>query len=822
MKKVTFFVAMLAFMGLSSMNVNAQSGKAGTLSWRISGDTLIISGSGAIPHYSNYTSNSAPWYPYRNSISTVIIGDGVNAIGNSAFYSLTNLTSVTIPNSVTRFGNYAFFECFNLISVTIPNSAIIIGDNVFKSCGSLTTVNFNADSCISIGKDCWSLCGLLTTINIGTNVKWISDITFNGCNSLTSINVSDSNCRYSSNNEILYNKLQDILIRCPARKTGTVIIPNTVTSIGNYAFQYCILTSITIPNSVTNIGNYAFYNCSATSIIISNSVKSIGDYAFSHCYYITSIIIPDSVTSIGNYTFQASPRLTSITIPNGVTNIGDYAFSLCNGLTSITIPNSVTNIGKYAFQYCSLTSITIPDYVITIGNYAFQNCIFLDTVNFNAINCGAYAPVFSGDTAIKVLNIGNQVTTIPTYAFYNCSGLISITIPSSVTSIGHSAFSGCSKLTSITVNAITPPKLNYNTFGNIPINIPVYIPCLTYNSYHTADGWKDFANFVVNGHVDSTFYTVTQCYGTTYTDDNFTTPINSSGVYYTTLSNNTNCDSVIVLDITFTNLPVRQELCMVSVDENYHNEIVWKQTDTVISYNIYRDGESGTYDLIATVDYNSPNRWVDSASNAMTRSYCYRIAGIDTCGNESELSVIHKTMCLTINAGQNNSWNLSWTPYEGVVYSEYNIYRASHDAPNNMELIYTMPDGNTSYTDFSAPEGYVYYRVEVVVNNPCVLTKSLSSIKSNIASNNPSIGIADMKAQGKASLHIFPNPTTGQLRIERGEWAMESVEVFDMMGRKQYVEMREGDGVVLLNISHLSAGMYLVKAGNMTGKVVKE
>ena len=765
MKKVIFFAAILAFMGLSSMNVNAQSGTTGPLSWNISDNILTISGSGDMPNYSE--SSSVPWFSYRNAITTIIIGDGVTSIGDWAFNDCGVLTSITIPNSVTSIGEATFSNCSSLISIAIPSGVTSIGDWAFYFCGDLTSITI-PDSMASIGDNVFYLCFNLTSITI----------------------------------------------------------PNSVTSIGNSAFGYCSsLTSITIPNSVTNIGYNAFNNCSNLTTVNFNA---------------------DSCVSMGWDVWNGCTSLTTVNIGDNVKAIPNNAFLNCSKLTSVTISKSVTSIGWRAFGNCSsLTSITIPNNVKTIESQAFNNCVNLATVNFNADSCISVGIGCWSSPTLTTVNIGDNVKIIPNFAFHYCSELTSIIIPNSVTTIGISAFSycrsvtfiaignsvthigddaffGCRSTTSITVHATTPPALGTLAFSSMPDNTPVYIPCFSYNNYRTAFRWNKFTNFVVNGHVDSTFYTVTQCYGTTYTDDNFTTPINSSGVYYTTLSNNTNCDSVIILDITFTNLPVRQELCMVSVDENYHNEIVWKQTDTVISYNIYRDGESGTYDLIATIDYKNTNRWVDSASNAMTRSYCYRIAGIDTCGNESALSAIHKTMHLAINAGQNNSWNLSWTPYEGVSYSLYNIYRASHDAPNNMELVYTMPDGNTSYTDFSAPEGYVYYMIEIMIDNPCVLTKSLSSIKSNIASNNPSIGIADMKAQGKASLHIFPNSTTGQLRIERGEWAMESVEVFDMMGRKQYVELREGDGVVLLNISHLSAGMYLVKAGNMTGKVVKE
>ena len=176
----------------------------------------------------------------------------------------------------------------------------------------------------------------------------------------------------------------------------TIIIPDSVTTIGNYAFKGCKgLTSITIPDSVTTIGNYAFTGCSGlTSVTIPDSVTSIGNYAFYGCSGLTSITIPESVTTIDSYAFSNCYGLTSITIPDSVTSIGKQAFYNCISLTSIIIPESVTTINSQAFQNCSdLTSVTIPDSVTSIGNYAFYGCTRLKTINYtgteeqwNAIN----------------------------------------------------------------------------------------------------------------------------------------------------------------------------------------------------------------------------------------------------------------------------------------------------------------------------------------------------------------------------------------------------------------------------------------------------
>ena len=169
------------------------------------------------------------------------------------------------------------------------------------------------------------------------------------------------------------------------------------------------------------------------------SVTSIGEEAFCGCRGLTSIVIPEGVTSIGGYAFKFCSGLTSFAIPESVTSIGDDAFSECSGLTSITIPKGVNRIGDYAFwDCCGLTSI-----VVDAGNTAYTSANGSNTIIEKASN-----KLIVG-CSITVIPEG--VTNIAGGAFYNCSGLTSITIPKGVTSICHHAFEGCSGLTSITI-----------------------------------------------------------------------------------------------------------------------------------------------------------------------------------------------------------------------------------------------------------------------------------------------------------------------------------------------------------------------------------
>jgi len=180
-------------------------------------------------------------------------GSTFTEIGTYAFYSCTSLTSITIPDTVTSIGLGAFQSCTGLTSITIPNSVTSIGDSAFDRCTSLTS------------------------ITIPDSVTSIQNGAFAYCTSLTAINVDAENTAYSSQDGVLFNKTKTTLIVCPAGKTGTYIIPNGVTSIGQNAFNQCAkLTSITIPEGVTSInGNYFFECSSLTSITLPSSITNI-------------------------------------------------------------------------------------------------------------------------------------------------------------------------------------------------------------------------------------------------------------------------------------------------------------------------------------------------------------------------------------------------------------------------------------------------------------------------------------------------------------------------------------------------------------------
>jgi len=421
-------------------------------------------------------------------LTSVSIGNSVTSIGDYAFSGCTGLTSVSIGNSVTSIGDYAFRGCTGLTTITIPNSVTTIGSSAFRGCTGLTSVSIG-NSVTSIGSSAFEGCTGLASVSIPASVTTIGSSAFEGCTGLTAINVDGSNANYASDNGVLFNKDKKSMILYPVAKTG----------------------AYTIPNSVTSIGDYAFYGRTGlTSVSIGNSVTSIGSSAFEDCTGLTSVSIPASVTTIGSSAFRGCTGLTTITIPNSVTSIGDNAFSGCTGLTSVSIGNSVTSIGSSAFYNCTgLASVSIPASVTTIGSSAFYNCTGLTAINVDAGNAN-YASIdgvlfnnakttliqYPAAKTGAAFTIPNSVTSIGSSAFRGCTGLASVSIPASVTTIGSSAFSGCTGLKHIVNGVATPQAISNNSqFNQVTLaDVNLFVPASAIDAYKAATIWKDFKN----------------------------------------------------------------------------------------------------------------------------------------------------------------------------------------------------------------------------------------------------------------------------------------------------------------------------------------
>ena len=427
-------VVAITLVFIPTFKVNAaSSGTCGdNLSWTLDDEgTLTISGTGAMNNWTYEDNEEAPWYGVRDSITTVIIDNGVTSIGNFAFWDLSNLTNISIPNSVTTIGEYAFLDCELLDNVIVPDSVDSIGAHAFRFCLGLKSIVL-PDSITTLESGLFFYCRSMTSIIIPESVTSIGDSVFDNT------------------------------------KLSSISIPKNVTSIGSGAFSDCSsLTNVSIPESVDSVGKSAFYGCtSLTSITIPNGITSIEDRTFYNCTSLSSILIPESVTNIGAYAFYNCSSLTSITIPKNVSSVGGSAFYGCSSLTSINIPDSITSIAFGAFSNCSsLTSITIPDSVTSIGSEAFHNCSSLTSITIpdSVTSLGDYA--FSYCSSLQNISIPGSIDTISDFAFNGCSNLTSVNISEGVENIGYSAFTGCENL----VTLVFPSTVTY-LYNNVFID----------------------------------------------------------------------------------------------------------------------------------------------------------------------------------------------------------------------------------------------------------------------------------------------------------------------------------------------------------------
>lgn len=447
--------------------------------------------------------------------ATVSYGEQTyRVVETGSFFACQKITSVTLPNSIITIGEGSFNGCTNMTTINIPNNVRTIKSDAFRDCWSLQTITIS-NNVTSIGDYAFTNCTNLVSITIGDSVKNIGQKAFTGCTKIDSVVWNAKNCEnyasgfYPSVTKFIIGEGVEII---PLGLCGglsgldTIVIPNSVEYIGNYAFRSCTgLSSITIGTNVDSIGENVFQNCTSlasvewnarhcadfndnasskpfsalantiTSFTFGNEVEYVPAYLCKGLNKIDTIYFPNSINSIGSNAFRGCTSIKHLNLPNNIEDIGSYAFSGCNGLQSVTLPNNITEIDNGVFSSCrNLETLILPEGITNIGVWAFYYCDNLKSIIFPESLRSVGKEAFA-NCRLYSFDMGNGLQTIDDYAFYRCS-FDSVVVGNSVTNIGRRAFSECRFLQ----KAFLPSSIEHigsDAFTGNQLLESIYVPC---------------------------------------------------------------------------------------------------------------------------------------------------------------------------------------------------------------------------------------------------------------------------------------------------------------------------------------------------------
>jgi hypothetical protein len=762
-------------------------------------NTTIIAYSGTEgPFYLmdiNYPANEFPElsffvkYIKKPAVKSILLPLTLTSIGVGSI-EYTGITSIIIPNKVTNIRNTAFKYCADLKTVISLNTTPPTLENTSVFQGSPISTIYVPIGCVSAYKATtgWSAFTNIVEYILAATTKPVTSVTLSAATLNASINLI----------------------------TGTPIT----------AHGFCWNTS----GSPTLADNKVDNGSKSTEGDFSNTINNL---VAATRYYVRAYATDGERTVYGN-----EVSFTTATIPSEAVPISG-AQTVCQGQTSVTYTvQAIDNATSYIWTLpagivgtSSTNSITLKyERYFTTGSITVKGHNqwgdgIASTLDVTANLLPGMASAISGNktvcqgensvtyTVAAIDNASSYKWVLPTGAT-GSSTTNSITVNYSKSAIsgnitvkGHNdCGDGIVSYSMVTINQLPIISLRDTAVisgGSVPLS-----PTITYNGTGALKYKWTPSTGLNNDTIAQPLATVT-----------------SKSTYTLVVTSANGCATSANITVNMLTM-AKPEIGIVGITSTNKNRIVWNKpvTTGIVSYYIYKEtNTSNVYEKIGIVPYDSLSVFVDNQSSPDVKSNKYKLSIFDSNGMESPLSDAHKTMHLSINKGQNTTWNLIWEPYEGFAVSTYNIYRGTN--ANNINFIDATSGSSTQYSDLSAPSGDVYYQLEVISSNLINPTKVPSSIqkakgsenstdaslvsynssRSNIATNSMT-GLNELNGKNK-QINIYPNPVKEQLRIDFEGGS--TFEILNLMGQVVY----NGDLIknTIVQTTNLSSGVYLIK-----------
>ena len=638
------------------------------VSWSLDTGTgaLTVTGSGAM---GDYSFEGSPLWNYRSYIKSVTIADTVTSVGDNVFQGCSNLTTVDLGSGITKIGDSAFYECKALTEIVLPNNVATISYQSFYACYALTEISI-PNTVTTIGGCAFQACSNLISVTIGSGVASIGYFAFYSCYKLSKVVISDPDAwlKISFDRDYANPLTYAHSLYVGDELLTDLVIPGTVTEINQYAFNGCTsITSVYIPQSVKSIGQYAFngmsslktvryagsqadwlkinissYNDSLTSLTPEFD-QSLADYC-----RITTAATEHGTVAVDNAMAKVGDTVTITAIPAAGYAVESY---LVDGVAIPDGGNTFTATRDHVVSAAFVKAYDVADDGKACGDCGANIKWALDTkgtlhvygtgamYDYNGNNGG---PFYLYRNDIKSVQLSGGITTIGSYAFYECSSLTELVIPDSVTSIGSSAFQWCG-LASAEFLGNAPATFGNGVFSGNSSNFTIFYHSGT--TGWTSPKWNGY-NAVCRDKITTDFSTL---------DDNNR---NGQGIYFR-------------LNATAKTATVGKN----TTDDNNAGYDGGQNGSIVIPDTVTKNGE--TYNVIGVNQYAFANcAWVNTVS----------IGRYVSAIEPSAFRGCKNLTAITVDAN-----NLQFADQDGVLFDKCGLYLYAYPA-GRAAATYDIPD----------------------------------------------------------------------------------------------------------------------------------